>query len=552
MPEIRSCPSCGSVVPDNAPSGICPACLMGAGMVAAAAPNSANASPFAATTPQAGAFVPLRPEELAAHFPHLEIQQLLGHGGMGAVYKARQTKLDRLVALKLMRPESADDPMFTTRFNREAKTLARLNHPNIVSIYDFGEFEYVTTEGDRAVLYYFLMEYVDGVNLRQLIQSGNTEPAQALAIVQQMCEALQFAHNEGVIHRDIKPENMLLDKAGRLKVADFGLAKLGHEAEDLQLTGTRQVLGTVQYMAPEQMTQSKTVDHRADIYSMGVVFYELLTGEIPMGAFEPPSRRAAVDSRLDDVVMKTLATDPDQRYQHASDVGGSISSISGDGNSATAPQQQEHWRGPSTIMEDGVAALAAGVQRMFVPGDADAVDDLGTTDVTLQIEQVRNDQLPDLCIVCGTPSQRRISREFEHLSEAGGWLVFVLIVVFFPVGILAAILLTKKVRGTLPVCATHVGHWSRLAWFASLGWLFIPLGVLTAFWLVDFDLSNGREVALFVGTILCGVAAYVVPLIYLGTTRVSVQSITQTTMTLKRASVKFAREIARNNSASAR
>ncbi len=287
-----------------------------------------GANPFAATTPHPVGFVPMEPSTLAVHFPQLEIVDLLGSGGMGAVYKARQTNLDRLVALKIIRPESAADPMFTVRFDREAKTLARLNHLNIVGVYEFGEVEYIAAEGHAVVLYYFLMEFVDGVNLRQLIQTGNTEPVQALPIVLQICEALQYAHDQGVVHRDIKPENILLDTTGRVKIADFGLAKLRQETDDLQLTGTRQVLGTVQYMAPEQMAQSKTVDHRADIYSMGVVFYEMLTGEIPVGVFEPPSQRAAVDRRLDEVVMRTLATDPNQRYQNASEVRSQISSIS--------------------------------------------------------------------------------------------------------------------------------------------------------------------------------------------------------------------------------
>ena len=166
------------------------------------------------------------------------------------------------------------------------------------------------------------MEFVDGVNLRRVIQSGTTGAPQALSIVMQICEALQYAHDHGVVHRDIKPENILLDSRGQLKIADFGLAKLGSDSDaDAHLTGTRQVLGTVQYMAPEQMVQSKTVDHRADIYSMGVVLYEMLTGEIPAGAFEPPSHRAAIDSRLDEVVMRALASDPAKRYQKASEVG---------------------------------------------------------------------------------------------------------------------------------------------------------------------------------------------------------------------------------------
>ena len=245
---------------------------------------------------------------------------------MGAVYKARQTKLDRLVALKLIRPESAADPEFAERFNREARTLARLTHPHIVGIHDFGE---IPARGERtAPLFFFIMEYVDGANLRSLIEAGNLQPSVALAIVPQICDALQYAHDEGVIHRDIKPENILLDQRGRVKIADFGLAKLAGTASDFSLTGTHQVMGTLRYMAPEQMEGSRSVDHRADIFSLGVVFYELLTGQVPAGHFEPPSQRAKVDPRLDSVVLRAMAREPSRRFQSASEVRREIDALS--------------------------------------------------------------------------------------------------------------------------------------------------------------------------------------------------------------------------------
>ena len=169
-------------------------------------------------------------------------------------------------------------------------------------------------------MYYFIMEYVDGVNLRQLIQSGQCKPEEALRIVPLICEALQFAHDEGIVHRDIKPENILLDKRGRLKIADFGLAKLlgrgagGSPATpgDYTLTGPWQVMGTPNYMAPEQMDDPLKVDHRADIYSLGVVFYEMLTGELPRGRFAPPSQKVQVDVRLDEVVLRALEQEPER------------------------------------------------------------------------------------------------------------------------------------------------------------------------------------------------------------------------------------------------
>ncbi|MGE0609839.1 MAG: serine/threonine-protein kinase [Pirellulales bacterium] len=304
MTTSARCNTCGSELTPGAAGGLCPRCLMQAGLD----------SPVASTT-ASGGFVPPTPAELAPKFPQLEILGLVGKGGMGAVYKARQKALDRLVALKILPPEAGRDPAFAERFTREARAMAKLSHPHIVAIYDFGQ---------ASGQYYFLMEYIDGTNLRQTMQSGGLSSDQALAVVPQICDALQYAHDEGIVHRDIKPENILLDKKGRVKIADFGLSKLmssgGDNFPDISLTGTQQVMGTLRYMAPEQMQSTKTVDHRADIYSLGVVFYELLTGELPMGRFAPPSKKVQIDVRLDEVVLRALEQEPSQRYQQASDI----------------------------------------------------------------------------------------------------------------------------------------------------------------------------------------------------------------------------------------
>jgi predicted Ser/Thr protein kinase len=277
-------------------------------------------------------------EDLAGRFPQLEVLELLGKGGMGAVYKARQKELDRLVAVKILPPDVAHDPAFAERFTREARALARLSHPNIVAVHDFGRTPVPppvsSTEVKAAVaeggLFYFIMEYVDGVNLRQAIQSGGMSPKEALAIVPQICDALQFAHDEGIVHRDIKPENILVDQRGRVKIADFGLAKLlGHAPGDDSLTGSQQVMGTFRYMAPEQLDGAKNVDHRADIYSLGVVFYELLTGELPIGRFALPSKKVEIDVRLDEVVLRTLEKEPERRYQRVSEVKTEVEAIRG-------------------------------------------------------------------------------------------------------------------------------------------------------------------------------------------------------------------------------
>jgi serine/threonine protein kinase len=165
----------------------------------------------------------LSPDELAPHFPQLEILECLGRGGMGVVYKARQKSLNRIVALKLLAPERVADAKFAQRFTHEAQALAALNHPSIVTIYDFGQ---------AGGFYFLLMEFVDGVNLRQAMKAGRFTPEQALAVVPPVCEALQYAHEHGIVHRDIKPENLLLDKEGRVKIADFGIAKDARRRRD--------------------------------------------------------------------------------------------------------------------------------------------------------------------------------------------------------------------------------------------------------------------------------------------------------------------------------
>src|ERR1041385_1366965 len=294
------CPQCGAALPAGTLAGLCPACLLQQGVADTAGGPGARSFEAPSTA------------ELAKLFPQLEIQAFLGKGGMGAVYQARQPALQRVVALKILPVQDAGEPDFAERFTREARALARLSHPNIVGVHEFGQ-----VNG----FHYFLMEYVDGVNLRQLEKTRRLSPREALQIVPQLCDALQYAHDEGVVHRDIKPENILIDRKGRVKIADFGLAKIvGRDTADLRLTQEGQVMGTPHYMAPEQFEQPLEVDHRADIFSLGVVFYEMLTGELPLGKFAPPSRKVQVDVRLDEVVLQTLEKEPNRRYQRAEQV----------------------------------------------------------------------------------------------------------------------------------------------------------------------------------------------------------------------------------------
>jgi predicted Ser/Thr protein kinase len=293
------CPRCGASLDEGSVDGLCAKCL-----------GALNFTTDTVLPGEAATTVPSpTPEEISTHFPQLEVMEFLGRGGMGVVHKARQKALGRLVALKLLAPERVADPKFAERFTHEAKALAALNHPNIVTIYDFGQ---------AGGFYYLLMEFVDGVNLRQAMAAGRFTPEQALAIVPPVCEALQYAHEHGIVHRDIKPENLLLDKEGRVKIADFGIAKiLGAESSGVGLTET-QPAGTPQYMAPEQK-EHRVTDHRADIYSLGVVLYEMLTGELPTDKLQPPSKRVQVDVRIDEIVLRALEVKPELRFQTAAD-----------------------------------------------------------------------------------------------------------------------------------------------------------------------------------------------------------------------------------------
>lgn len=299
------CTHCGAILPPGVPENQCPSCLMAQVLLPT---QMGEAAPAAVPLPT--------PEELSPHFPQLEILSFIGRGGMGAVYKARQKSLNRLVALKLLAPERADDPQFAARFEREAQALAALNHPHIVGVYDFGQ---------AGGYFYLLMEYVDGVNLRQLLQTRRLAPREALSIVPPVCEALQCAHERGIVHRDIKPENLLMDKAGKVKIADFGIAKIVHsgpsteggEAGTLPQGGVSQPLGTPDYAAPEQA--EGTADHRADIYSLGVVLYEMLTGERPQENITPPSKRVQVDIRIDEIVLRALERVPELRFATAAE-----------------------------------------------------------------------------------------------------------------------------------------------------------------------------------------------------------------------------------------
>src|SRR5438128_1063842 len=243
----------------------------------------------------------------------------VGSGGMADVYLAEDTLLGRQVAVKLLHHQFAEDEEFVERFRREASSAAGLSHPNIVAIFDRGEWQGT---------YYIAMEYVAGRSLKKIVrEQGALEPAAAIDIVTQILRAARFAHGRSVIHRDLKPHNVILDEEGRARVTDFGIARAG--ASDMTLTGS--IMGTAQYLSPEQ-AQGQPVSGASDLYSVGVILYELLTGAVPFEgetavaiAFKqvaadprPPSAlNATVPASLDEVVLCALAKDPARRFRDA-------------------------------------------------------------------------------------------------------------------------------------------------------------------------------------------------------------------------------------------
>jgi serine/threonine protein kinase len=291
MEDTKTCPSCETELPTDHLDGLCPRCLLEEGVQ----------DPFESPGRR---FIAPPPYEIAPEFPDLEILGLLGQGGMGAVYRVRHAKLGRDLALKIVPKDAGADAAFPERFLREAKALSSLSHPGIVLVTDFGE---------AGAHLYLLMEFVDGPSLRGLL-GGGIDPARAVEIAVALCRALAYAHDHGIVHRDVKPENVLVDETGHVSVVDFGLVKLLADREDLTLTQTRQILGTPHYMAPEQIERPNQVDHRVDVYALGVLLYEMLTGRLPLGRFPRPSEASDSPAALDGIVLRALAQDPADRY----------------------------------------------------------------------------------------------------------------------------------------------------------------------------------------------------------------------------------------------
>jgi serine/threonine protein kinase len=340
---IGTCSTCGGPVPADARiMGLCPRCLMRSAL--GVGPDWHN---------RVSQFVPPDASEIRCALPNLDLLDLLGQGGMGAVYRARQRSLDRHVAVKIFPRELFDDPTFDQRFQNEARILASLSHPNVIAAHEFGE-------TDRFC--YLVMELVEGVSLRhRMKEAGRLSLQETVWIARQVCDALAYAHSRGIVHRDVKPENILLEGHGpgswRVRVADFGLAKLVQpRPEDWMLTAPNKLMGTPDYMAPEQRHSASSVDHRADVYALGVVLYEMLSGQLPIGRFAPPSD----DPRVSRVVLRCLEPAPANRYPDVTALRRDLETLL-----ALPPRESARW--PMLAAYGGIAAfLLIGVVATFI------------------------------------------------------------------------------------------------------------------------------------------------------------------------------------------
>ena len=306
---MAQCEKCGNSFNPDYLEGLCPHCLLQetlslmsgedhpALQIAGASGNSPSI------------------EQLNEEFVGLAFIELLGRGGGGWTYLATQESLSRQVAVKLIYRPKEESENWSIRFRREAEHLAKLNHPLIVTVHDFG-----TTDQFA----YIVMEYVNGPTLREQLHVTKLSEAQIVEIVRQISLAAEYAHAQGLVHRDIKPENILLQSFGddlAVKVADFGISKIiGSEVRNTHLTSVGQVIGTPLYMAPEQYLPASHIDHRVDIYSIGVLFYELLTGRLPLGHLRAPSKLANCSPQLDSIVFKALSYEPNDRFNSATEL----------------------------------------------------------------------------------------------------------------------------------------------------------------------------------------------------------------------------------------
>ena len=338
-----------------------------------------------------------------------ELRQLIGRGGMAEVHIGNDTRLNRIVAIKILRQDLARDPIFQTRFRREAQAAANLNHPAIVAVYDTGEETVKSSDGTQIQVPYIVMEYVEGHTVRELLTDGNPVPInEALEIVSGVLDALEYAHHQNLVHRDIKPGNVMITTTGKIKVMDFGIARALSDSQ-ATMTQTDAVVGTAQYLSPEQ-ARGEQVDARSDLYSTGCLLYELLTGVPPFKgdsavavAFQhvsqlprvPSSIAPDIPEALDRVVMKALAKDRDERYPDAAHMRADLRNAVL-GGTVAAPAT-ETWVQPA-------AASATTVMPPLANGSPTATMAQSKTGTELDEEAARKAKRKKIGIIVGIAS----------------------------------------------------------------------------------------------------------------------------------------------------
>ncbi len=302
------CPSCGEAV------------ALAVGDTRLACAGCGLATPVSRVGTEPGvALVTLESDLTGTTLAGRAILERIGAGGMGTVYRAKGDTGD--VAIKVLRPGlGTDRPAVLARFAREAEALRRLEHPRVVRFLDHGE--------DKEIAY-IVTELIDGRDLSVTLAAGRMSLAEIVEIFGQVCDGVAAAHAAGIVHRDLKPANILVGTTGGVKVADFGLAQLGSDTAITTLTRTDVAMGTFHYLAPEQRKDARAVDHRADIWALGVIFYEMLTGELPLGSFAPPSTKGppGCDRRTDAIVHRALAPDPADRFATAAELGQAVRAL---------------------------------------------------------------------------------------------------------------------------------------------------------------------------------------------------------------------------------
>lgn len=307
------------------------------------------------------------PEELAELFPQYEVEYLVATGGMGAVYRAVQKSLERVVAIKILPGEFAQDIDFCSAFEAEAKAMGRVNHPNLIGVFDFGEV---------GGMLYIIMEYVEGQSLHEHCEGQPIKSSEANRLMIGICEGLAHAHEHGVLHRDIKPANILLDSHMQPKIGDFGLARpIDRKVEEGEM-----IFGTPGYTAPEVLEPPHEFDHHADIFSLGVLLHELLTGKLPTSDPRPASAQVRSHPRLDAVIRKATHPDPAQRYETATAMAEEIAKIGNAGGRNTAPtvRTAAHALPNAPVQRASVAAGApASAGNSLAPGPARQAGALG-------------------------------------------------------------------------------------------------------------------------------------------------------------------------------